>query len=121
MKKFKKIDFWISTILLITGVFIFAVIIFLDGSVNSIIYLLVCFFVGLWHVLSMIVHLFSFNNWQYKIIRLTYTLISAFILSIAFTSSFMDSNYIYLLPAMAIFYTALCGVEIYKKPAIENE
>ncbi len=121
MKKFKKIDFWISIIILLVGAFILLSILNLDGHIDTTIYLLVCFFVGLWHVLSMIVHLFSFNNWQYKIIRLTYTLISAFILSIAFTSSFMDSNYIYLLPAMAIFYTALCGVEIYKKSAIENE
>lgn len=110
MKKFKIIDAWISTGLIIS----FAILIMIDGNIgfmeNTI--LTSYFVIGGWQVISMLVHAFTgcftqkfgaryIYHWMTLISLVTMPVGSFWIL--AFTA-----------PFMALFYTYLCFNELRK-------
>jgi hypothetical protein len=105
MKKFKKIDTWIS-IILITG-FAIATIINRDNT-----FLLGYFIVGGWQVCSMLVHVYNKSFTKKKGTRYIYhwiTLISLLTMPIG---SFWIL--LFTAPFMAVFYTCLCFDEVRK-------
>ncbi len=105
MKKFKKIDTWIS-ILLITG-FAMATIIKRDSS-----FIIGYFVVGSWQVISMLVHVYNHSFTEKKSSRYIYH----WIVFIAVITIPVGSFFILLFtaPFMAIFYTWLCFDEVQK-------
>ncbi len=105
MKKFKKIDIWIS-IILITG-FAIATIINQDNT-----FVLGYFIVGAWQVSSMLVHAYNrcfTNRWGARYIYHWIT----FIAVITIPGSFWVL--LYAAPFMAVYYAYLCYNEVYVK------
>jgi hypothetical protein len=115
MRKFKIFDFWMNVVLIVVGFIIISFFCSRNNSDNKIIILFPCFFWGVWQVISMIVHLFDKKNWKYSVIRFSYTILSVLVLIYSFSIRLDDYNHTYLLPVMAIFYTCLCGAEVYNK------
>jgi hypothetical protein len=105
MKKFKKIDTWIS-IILITG-FAIATIIRRDYT-----FIIGYFVVGGWQVISMLVHA-SFRCFtEKKSIRYGYHWITAIsLLTMPFGSFWI---LLFTAPFMAVFYTWMCFDEVRK-------
>jgi hypothetical protein len=122
MKRFKIIDFWISTVSILLG---FIIIIFfyqIDFIEIKLVILAISFFWGLWQITSIIVHLFDMKNWEYFTVRLTYSIFEAIILVYSIYTNFNDiGNIVYLFPIMTIFYTCLCGFEVYATKKINNQ
>lgn len=115
MKRFKKIDYWIS-ILLIAG-FIITELIKQDST-----FIAGYFVVGAWQIISMMVH--AVNGWfvNKKGTRYCYHWVVAVVCGlglIALTGFEMFWLLLYLLlfiaPFMAICYTALCIKEVHIK------
>ena len=105
MKKFKKIDTWIS-IVLITA---FAIATILNRNFT---FIIGYFVVGGWQVISMLVHVYYHIFTQKKGTRYVYhwiTLIS--LLSMPIGGYFI---LLFSAPFMAIFYTWLCFDEVRK-------
>jgi hypothetical protein len=121
MKKFKIIDFWINVILIIAGFILIIYLYRLNRHDNKIAILLPSFFWGIWQVISMIVHVFNRKNWKYFIVRVSYNILSAIVLIYSFTIDFDHYPHTNLLPLMAIFYTCLCGFEVYSIKKVNNE
>ena len=90
MKKFKKIDLWIS-IVLIAG-FAVATVINKDYT-----FLIGYFVVGGWHVISMLTHIYQVSFTEKKGARNRYHWVAFF-----------------AAPFMAVFYTWLCFDEVRK-------
>lgn len=105
MKKFKKIDTWIS-IILITG-FAIATIINRDNT-----FLLGYFVVGGWQVVSMLVHVYNQSFTQKKGTRRNYHWITLISLITMPVGSFLIL--LFTAPFMAVFYTCLCFDEVRK-------
>ena len=106
MRKFKKIDVWIS-IILITG-FAIATIINRDYT-----FLLGYFVVGGWQVVSIVVHVYYHSFTQKKGIRRNYHWITLISLITMPVGSFWIL--LFIAPFMAVFYTWLCYREVYIK------
>lgn len=105
MKKFKKIDLWIS-IVLIAG-FAVATVINKDYT-----FLIGYFVVGGWHVISMLTHIYQVSFTEKKGARNRYHWV-AFIALLTLPIG----GYLILLfaaPFMAVFYTWLCFDEVRK-------
>ncbi len=105
MRKFKKIDVWIS-IILIAG-FAIATIINLDNT-----FILGYFVIGGWQVISMLVHAYNKCFTQKKGARYVYhwiTLISVLTMPVG---SFLIL--LFTAPLMALYYTWLCFEEVRK-------
>jgi hypothetical protein len=78
------------------------------------VYLVMGYFcIGIWHIVSMLVHVFNKSFVRSKLIRNSYYV--SVVLMISTLKYFMEFNVIYLAPIMAIFYTALCGFEVFAK------
>lgn len=105
MKKFKKIDVWVS-ITLITG-FAIATIINRDYT-----FLAGYFIVGGWQVLSMLVHIYYHSFTQKKGIRRIYHWLTLFSLVTMPVGSYLIL--LFAAPFMAVFYTGLCYDEVRK-------
>jgi hypothetical protein len=118
MKIFKLVDFWLNIILLILS-FIFICVsnynFFRDDFEYCL--LIVALVFGFTQTFSMIVHILFWKKWKFKIVRLSYTLLA--ILVLLYSNLKIVNNWyamhIYLLTTMEIFYTCLCGFEIYTK------
>ncbi len=120
MKQFKKIDFWISVVLLI--LFAMALVFGKTGDSErelKINILVFCFFLGIWQCLSMIIHFFKWRSVTYKNIRLFYALLAAIVLIFSFLTQYRIDEWphAYFLPFMAIFYTCLC----YRETFLQNK
>ncbi len=105
MKKFKKIDVWIS-IILITG-FAIATIINRDYT-----FLLGYFIVGGWQVISMLVHIYYRRTLELSKARSAYHWITLASLITIPVGSFWIL--LFTAPFMAVFYTCLCFDEVRK-------
>lgn len=105
MKKFKKIDTWIS-ITLITA-FAIASIINQDYT-----FIIGYFVVGGWQVISMLIHLFYRRSLEISRVRYVYQLITLIALATMPVGSFLIL--LFTAPFMAIFYTWLCFDEVRK-------
>jgi hypothetical protein len=116
MKKFKIFDFGVSAVLLILFAFyfLFKKSSFDDKSIKVEV-LFFCFFLGVWQCLSMIVHFFKWKVVTYKNIRLFYVIVTVITLAFSFLTEYRinDWPHAYFLPFTAIFYTCLCGYEIF--------
>ena len=113
MKKFKLIDFWVST-----GLIVFFIITNLVGHTHDVLsdkFITGYFVVGGWQVISMIVHAVTRTFTRPVGTRLIYHWISF----IAVITMPVGSFWILLFtaPLMAIFYTWLCYREIRKMNA----
>jgi hypothetical protein len=111
MKMFKKIDFWTSVILIVS-----ITIICIDSKINHLLdnYLFSPYLiVGLWQLISMIVH--AYNHWftTNKGMRYTYH----WIIVIALATLPIGSAWLLLStgPFLIVFYTWICYEEVYKK------
>jgi hypothetical protein len=118
MKKFKIFDFWVSVGLIISFSIItivekdFAFGYNIDGS-NS--FIMGYTVVGLWQVVSMVVHLFKAKQMPLSYLRYFYTAIS-FLCLIAMPFGFFIFGLLLKIAApMAIFYAGICGFEIYQR------
>jgi hypothetical protein len=104
MKAFKLIDFWVS-VLLIMGFTVPSLIkmdtTFLAGYIT----------VGAWQIISMLIHAFTHTNTRKRGIRNIYHWIAL----IAIATMPIGSIFILLFTAapMAIFYTWICGKEVF--------
>ena len=105
MKKFKKIDTWISIILI--TVFAIATIINRDYT-----FIIGYFVIGGWQVISMLVHVYNHSFTEKKGSRYIYHWIAF----IAVLTMPVGSFFILLFtaPFMVIFYTWLCFDEVRK-------
>ncbi len=120
MKIFKAIDFWLSIIMFIL------LLISTNWDKELVIALPVfCFCIGIWHVVSMLVHFIAWQKITFKKIRLFYGRLAIIVLILCFTTDFLKFDdktniaFLFLL-LMAIFYTSLCGYEVYGNKNIEN-
>ncbi len=105
MRKFKKIDAWIS-IILITG-FAIATIIFKGYT-----FLIGYFVVGGWQVISMLVHGFKHSftkKWNKRYVYHWITFIS--LITMPLGSFFI---LLFAAPIMAVYYAWLCSDEVRK-------
>lgn len=114
MKKFKTLDAWISTILIVSS----TIISFINHDYT---FLLGYTVVGAWQVISMIVH--AFNGWftESGSKRYTYHRIVVITLMIVLLGFAIYPILIYLLfillfvsPFMALYYNWLCFEEVRK-------
>lgn len=107
MKQFKIIDFWVN-ILLIIG---FAIISLIEKNFT---FIYGYFIVGGWQVISMIIHRINKLIIPISKTRKVYHWITGFSIAGMFTLVFF---YVLLFaaPIMAIFYTCLCGNEVFAK------
>jgi hypothetical protein len=99
MKKFKKIDVWIS-FLLITA-FAIATIIKRDNT-----FIIGYFAVGGWQIISMLMHAYCHSFTEKRGIRRNYHWITFIFLITMPVGSFLIL--LFLAPFMAVFYTWLC-------------
>lgn len=105
MKKFKKIDTWISIILI--AAFAIATIINRDYT-----FLIGYFVVGGWQVISMLVHVYNRSFTEKRGTRYVYHWITFFSIITMPVGSFFIL--LFTAPFMAIFYTWLCFDEVRK-------
>lgn len=105
MKNFKKIDTWISIILI--TVFAIATIINRDYT-----FLVGYFVVGGWQVISMLVHVYNHSFTEKRGTRYVYHWITFFSIITMPVGSFFIL--LFTAPFMAIFYTWLCFDEVRK-------
>ena len=105
MKKFKKIDVWIS-IILITG-FALASIINYDNT-----FIVGYFVVGGWQVVSMLVHTTTKTFTQKRGSRYVYHWVTVVSLATMPVGSFLIL--LFTAPFMAIYYTWICLDEVRK-------
>lgn len=103
MRKFKRMDAWIS-IILITG-FAIATLINRDDT-----FMLGYFVVGAWQVISMLVHAYNHYFTEKKGARYVYHWVTF----ISLITILMGSFWVLLFtaPIMAVFYTGLCVNEV---------
>ena len=99
MKKFKKIDIWISIILI--TVFAIATIIYRDYT-----FLIGYFAVGGWQVISMLVHIFYRRYFEISKTRSVYHLVTLISLIAMPVGSYLVL--LFAAPFMAVFYTWIC-------------
>lgn len=114
MKQFKIIDFWISVGL----IFSFTIIVFLEAKKLSFLndsFLLGYFVVGTWQVISIIIHLVHKNKILISSLRKIYSLVTLICLITMPMGFLMFAILFYLAPFMAIFYTCICGIELFSK------
>ena len=111
MKRLKKIDFWISVILIVIGVIIslFGII---KDSLGSF-FIMAYFIVGGWQSFSMIFH--AYNHWftYGKGKRYIYHWVTFIALATIPVGSF--AILLFIAPIMAVYYTWLCYEEAYIK------
>ena len=118
MKLFKVIDFCINMILLmLSAVFIYTNTEKFYGDDFEYCILIFVLVFGYFQSFSMIVNLLFFKKWRFKKVRLGYMALAIFVL---FYSNLKIVNnwysiHIYILAAMALFYTCLCGFEVFAK------
>ncbi len=105
MKKFKKMDTWVS-IILITG-FAVSSIVNMDNT-----FLTGYFVVGGWQVISMLVHVYYRSFTQQKGKRYVYHWITLIALLTMPLGSFIIL--LFTAPLMAVYYTWLCYEEVQK-------
>ena len=105
MKKFKKIDVWVS-IVLITG---FAIATIINRNYS---FMLGYFVVGGWHVISMLAHVYYHSFTEKKSTRRIYHWITFISLITMPIGSFWIL--LFTAPFMAVFYTWLCFDEVRK-------
>lgn len=105
MKKFKKIDVWVS-IVLITG---FAIATIINRNYS---FMLGYFVVGGWQVISMLVHVYYHSFTEKKSTRRNYHWITFISLITMPIGSFWIL--LFTAPFMAVFYTWLCFDEVRK-------
>ena len=115
MKKFKRIDFWISCILI--TMFLVLSLIKMDET-----FIIGYFVVGGWQVISMIIH--AVNNWftQKGGARHSYHWTVFWLFILTGTCFFIPVIILFILfpmlfaaPFMALYYTWLCYNEVYVK------
>ncbi len=114
MKQFQIIDFWISVGL----IFSFTIIVFLEAKKLSFLndsLLLGYFVVGTWQVISIIIHLVHKNKILISSLRKIYSLVTLICLITMPMGFLMFAILFYLAPFMAIFYTCICGIELFSK------
>jgi hypothetical protein len=107
MKRFMIFDFWVN-VLLIIG---FTIIGLIKKDVT---FLYGYFTVGGWQVISMIMHAVNKQTISISNIRKSYHWITVFSIAGMFTIVFFYVL-LYIAPFMAIFYTSLCGFEVFAK------
>jgi len=105
MRKFKKIDTWIS-IILITG---FAIASIANRDYT---FILGYFVVGGWQVISMLVHVYHHSFTEKKGTRYVYHWITFVSLITMPVGSYFIL--LFIAPFMAVFYTGLCYDEVRK-------
>ncbi len=119
MKDFKLIDFWVSVGLIIS----YTIIFYLEPkiSLNNSGYLIQGYFiVGGWQAVSMAVHIVHRNDVQLSQCRKIYTWTTLVCLITMPMGLLMLAILFYSAPFMAIFYTCLCGYEIFVKSKIKK-
>jgi hypothetical protein len=118
MAGFKRIDFWVSIVLITIFIIIaifkqdFALGFKIDEA-NS--FIAGYIFVGLWQVISMIVHLFNKKIFPLSFVRKVYSIITFLCLATMPMGLLMPTILLLTAPFMAIFYTCLCGIETFRK------
>jgi phosphatidylserine synthase len=118
MRWFKIIDFWMNIILLVLSVvFICLDIDKFNRDDFEYCLLIIALVFGYTQSFSMIVHISFWKKWRFTTTRISYMLLAILVL---FYSNFKIVNewysiHIYLLTAMVIFYTCLCGFEVFTK------
>ena len=113
MRKFKGIDFLMSTFLLTSlAIILITIDVEKDEPRIKIDILFICFFLGVWQIISMMIHFFKWDKVTYKITRVVYASFSFIVLMYSFLTRIEDWPHTYLLPFMGLFYTCLCGYEV---------
>jgi hypothetical protein len=113
MKKFKIIDFWVSVSLII-GSIIYGFLVKNETIIIS------YFIVGGWQVVSILIHFFT--KYKANSSRKIYQLL-ALAIGLLPIAHFIDEKIeliilfvlLFVTPAMAIYYTSLCGFEVFHK------
>ena len=115
MKQFKMVDFWISVGLIISYTIIFAIEPKMQLMANG--YLIQGYFIiGSWQVISMIVHILYRNTLPLSTVRKMYNWITLVCVVTMPMGLIMLAILLCASPFMAIFYTCICGVELFSKP-----
>jgi hypothetical protein len=112
MKKFKKIDVWVSVVLI--SIFLFWIFIDIIRDEDWRMTILYSFFVvGGWHIISMIVHTVTRFYIGWEGVRILYHIFSlVLLLTIPLGSVWILA---FAAPFMALFYTYMCYDETYVK------
>ena len=114
MKQLKIIDFWVSFGLIISYFIIFVIEPKMPLINNG--YLIQGYFVvGSWQVISMFIHILNRNNFVLSPVRKIYNWITIICIATMPMGFLMFAILLYTAPFMAIFYTSICGVELFTK------